>query len=119
MRYTKQEKMEVIRIVERSELSLKRTLKELGISKATFYNWYNKYLEQGPDGLEDKKSRSSWNKIPKSYRAKVIEVALVRTEDSPREIVTFMTNNSGTSSLRVLFTVYLKRLTLLQVLITF
>jgi transposase len=95
MRYTKQEKMEIIRVVERSELSLIRTIKELHISKSTFYNWYNKYLEQGPDGLEDKKSRSSWNKIPESYRAKVIEVALDRTEDSPREIATFMTDNSG------------------------
>jgi len=95
MRYTKQEKMEIIRIAERSELSLKRTIKELHISKSTFYNWYNKYLEQGPDGLEDKKSRSSWNKIPESYRAKVIEVALDRTGDSPREIATFMTDNSG------------------------
>lgn len=95
MRYTKDEKMEIIRIAERSELSLRQTIRELNVSKSTFYNWYNRYLEGGPDALEDRKSRTAWNKIPDSYRAKVIEVALDRTQDSPREIATFMTDNSG------------------------
>ena len=65
------------------------------MSKSTFYSWYNKFLEGGPDALEDKKCRSTWNKIPESYRTKVIEVALDRSEDSPREVATFMTDNSG------------------------
>lgn len=95
MRYTKDEKMEIIQIAERSELPLKRTIKELGVSKSTFYNWYNKYLEGGPDALEDKKSRSTWNKIPESYKSKVIEVALERADDSPREVATFMTDHNG------------------------
>ena len=51
MRYSKEEKEEIIRLVERSELSVNRTIKELNISKATFYNWYNKFLEGGPDAL--------------------------------------------------------------------
>ena len=95
MRYTKEEKMEIIRLVESSDLPLKRTVKELNVSKSTFYSWYNKFLEGGPDALEDKKCRSTWNKIPESYRTKVIEVALDRSEDSPREVATFMTDNSG------------------------
>ena len=95
MRYTKEEKMEIIRLVESSDLPLKRTVKELNVSKSTFYSWYNKFLEGGPDALEDKKCRSTWNKIPESYRTKVIEVALDRSGDSPREVATFMTDNSG------------------------
>lgn len=87
--------MEIIQIAERSELPLKRTIKELNVSKSTFYNWYNKYLEGGPDALADKKSSSTWNKIPESYRGKVIDVALERTDDSPREVATFMTDHSG------------------------
>ena len=87
--------MEIIQIAERSELPLKRTIKELGVSKSTFYNWYNKYLEGGPDALEDKKSRSTWNKIPESYKSKVIEVALERADDSPREVAAFMTDHNG------------------------
>ncbi len=35
MRYTQSEKMEIIRIVEESELGVNRTLKELGIHKAS------------------------------------------------------------------------------------
>ena len=95
MRYTKEEKLEIIRLVESSDLPLKRTVKELNVSKSTFYSWYNKFLEGGPNALEDKKCRSTWNKIPESYRTKVIEVALDRSEDSPREVATFMTDNSG------------------------
>ena len=37
-------KWEVIRIVEGSELGVRRTLKELDISPSTFYEWYNRYL---------------------------------------------------------------------------
>jgi transposase len=45
------EKMEVIRLVEGSDLSMRRTLKELGLSRSTFYAWYRRYDEQGYDGL--------------------------------------------------------------------
>jgi len=38
MRFTQSEKMEIIRIVEGSELSINRTLQELGIPKRTYYN---------------------------------------------------------------------------------
>ena len=95
MRYSKEVKEEIIRLVERSEISVNRTIMELNISKATFYNWYSKFLEGGPDALEDLKSRVTWNKIPDDYRAKVLEVALERTELSPREVAIFMTDTSG------------------------
>ncbi len=51
MRYSSSEKLEVIRIVEDSELSVRQTLKEMG----TFYNWYQRYLEDGVEGLSPKK----------------------------------------------------------------
>jgi transposase-like protein len=47
MRYSSSEKLEVIRIVEDSELSVRQTLKEVGIHRSTFYNWYQRYLEDG------------------------------------------------------------------------
>ena len=34
------EKLEVIRMVEESELPVKRTLAELGVSRSSFYRWY-------------------------------------------------------------------------------
>ncbi len=35
MRFSQAEKMEIIRIVEESELSVRRTLRELGINRST------------------------------------------------------------------------------------
>ena len=66
MRYSQAEKMEVIRLVEKSSLSVKKTLAELDINRSTFYGWYGRYLEDGYDGLADKKPtpRKFWNKIP-------------------------------------------------------
>ena len=40
MRFTQQEKYEIIQLVEGSDLGANRTLRELGIHKSTFYNWY-------------------------------------------------------------------------------
>ena len=40
MRYTQAEKMEIIRIVERSALPAAQTLREVGVARSTFYRWY-------------------------------------------------------------------------------
>ena len=45
--YKQSEKMEIIRLVGKSELSIKKTLQELVINHSNFYSWYNRYLECG------------------------------------------------------------------------
>ncbi len=97
MRRSASEKMEIIRIVEGSELGVKRTLEELGISRSTFYEWYKRYLEEGFDGLKPRKSkrRSFWNKIPDLERNKVVELALDKTDLSPRELAYHITDKHG------------------------
>jgi transposase InsO family protein len=97
MRRSASEKMEIIRIVCDSELGVKRTLEELGISRSTFYDWYNRYLKEGYNGLKPKivKRRSFWNKIPDKERAKVIDTALERTELSPRELAYYITDTQN------------------------
>jgi len=40
MRYSQAEKLEIIRLVEGSPLSVKQTLEELNINRSTFYTWY-------------------------------------------------------------------------------
>jgi transposase InsO family protein len=94
MRRSASEKMEIIRIVEGSELGVKRTLEELGISRSTFYEWYKRYLQDGYEGLLPKnvKRRSFWNRIPQKERSRVIETALERPELSPREIAHHITD---------------------------
>jgi transposase-like protein len=54
MKYTQSEKMEIIRMVEDSTLSVKQTLREIDIPRSSFYEWYRRYTEAGYDGLTSK-----------------------------------------------------------------
>lgn len=56
MRYPASEKLEIIRIVEPSHLPTKITLDKLGVARRTFYRWYDRNLEGGPEALADKPS---------------------------------------------------------------
>ena len=70
MRYPASEKLEIIRIVEQSHQPIKRTLEQIGVSRPTFYRWYDLYRRFGEAGLEDKRSGTSnvWNRIPDTVR---------------------------------------------------
>ncbi len=89
--------MELILLLEGSSLSVRRTLAEIGLARSTFYAWYKRYLEGGPEALEDRKPRprAMWNRIPERIRAQVIETALVHTELSPRELACRITDRDG------------------------
>jgi transposase-like protein len=88
MRYPASEKLEIIRIVEQSHLPTKITLDKLGVARRTFYRWYDRYLEGGPEALADKPSSPArvWNRIPKVIHDQIIELALEQSELSPREL---------------------------------
>ena len=97
MRYSQAEKMEIIRLVENSEVSVKKTLKELGINRSTFYKWYQRYAENGYDGLAYKYQPplQFWNAIPPEEREKVVEIALEHPEKSARELAWYITDTQG------------------------
>ena len=97
MRYPASEKLEIIRTVEQSHLSAKRTLDQLGIPRRTFYRWYDRYLEGGPEALEDRPSALSrvWNRIPAGIHDQIIELALEQSELSPRELAVRFTDSQG------------------------
>ena len=50
MRRTASEKMEIIRLVEGTDLPVQATLRQLGIPSSTFYGWYERYMSLGFDG---------------------------------------------------------------------
>jgi transposase-like protein len=50
MKYKHAEKYEIIRMVEGSNLSIRKTLEQIGVSRNTFYEWYKQYQEDGYDG---------------------------------------------------------------------
>jgi putative transposase len=97
MRATASEKLEIIRLVEGSELSVSRTLAELDVPRSTFYLWYKAYQEGGYEGLEPKEPQRHcfWNRIPEAEREKVVEEALARPELSPRELAWHVTDTRG------------------------
>jgi len=98
MRYSQSEKMEIIRLVEESELSVRQTLEELDVSRSTFYRWYQRYNEYGYDGLANRPPnvKRFWNKIPDHEKEKVVDIALDYPELSPRELAWKITDSEGT-----------------------
>jgi putative transposase len=97
MRYTAGEKLEIIRLVEESELSVTATLKQLDVNKSSFYEWYGRYEAEGYDGLVARKPNAQkfWNKIPEKEKEHVVEVALDHPEKSPRELAWHITDTEG------------------------
>jgi putative transposase len=94
MRYPASEKLEIIRIVEQSHLPAKKTLDQLGIARRTFYRWQDRYVEGGPEALEDRPSRPSriWNRIAAEVQSQIIDMALEQSELSPRELAVRFTD---------------------------
>ena len=92
--YPAAEKLEIIRLVEQSDLSVRPALAKLGISPTTFYRWYDRFVEQGPEGLEDRPSSSSrvWNRIPETGWDQILGLALEEPELSPRELAVRFTD---------------------------
>ena len=97
MRYPASEKLEIIRLVERSSRPAKWTLDKLDIPKSTFYRWYDRYLEGGADALADRAPmpRVVWNRIPDTIRHELLNMALEHSELSPRELAVRFTDTQG------------------------
>ena len=97
MRYPASEKLEIIRLVERSHLPIKRTLEKLGIPRTTFYRWYGLYQAFGEAGLKDRTSGPGrvWNRVPGDVREQIVELALDEPELSPRELAVRFTDAKG------------------------
>ena len=88
IRYRPEEKMEIIHLVEHSNLSVKKTLEELQVPRSTFYSWYQRYQEQGMEGLKNKKLKVKqfWNRIPDHVRGQIVNLALQYPDESPRQL---------------------------------
>jgi putative transposase len=93
MRYPASE-TEIIRLVEQSHLPARRTLAKLGILPGTFYRWYDRFQNGGPEALEDgsPRPRRVWNRIPDDVREQVLQLALDKPDLSPRELATRFTD---------------------------
>ena len=97
MRYPASEKLEIIRLVERSHLPVRRTLDKLGIPSTTFYRWYDRYQAFGTAGLADRNCGPGrvWNRIPDDVRRQIVDLALDEPDLSPRELAVTFTDTKG------------------------
>ena len=97
MRYPASEKLEIIRLVEKSYLPVKQTLDKLGIPRTTFYRRYDHYQTGGPSALEDRSPMPSrvWNRIPDDVRQRIVDLALDVPELSPRELAVRFTDTEN------------------------
>ena len=88
------EKYEVIRMVEESGLSVKRTLEEIGVSRSSFYRWYDLYATGGYEALasRSKAPKQCWNRLPEGVKEQCIDIALQYPEKSPRELAWLITD---------------------------
>ncbi len=70
------------------------TLSKIGIPPTTFYRWYDRLVEHGPEGMEDRPSAPSrvWNRIPETVRDRILTLALEEPELSPRELTVKFTD---------------------------
>jgi putative transposase len=97
VRVTAADKREIIRLVEGSELSARRTLRTLGVHRSTFYAWYQRYRAEGEAGLQPRPTaaRRHWNRIPPRVRQRVVDAALADPTKSPRELAWQLTDREG------------------------
>ena len=93
------EKVQLLRTVASSPLPVKETLERLDLPARTYYRWKRKFGGMGLAGLEDKVRRSvpRWNALLGSEREKILELALINPEWSPREISCHITDKAGFS----------------------
>jgi hypothetical protein len=70
---------------------------QIGIPRSTFYNWYDRYVTEGPDGLEDKKPSPGpvWNKVPVSVADQLVTLALAEPDLSSRELAVRFTEQKA------------------------
>jgi putative transposase len=94
MKPSPSDRVEIIRLVEESHLPTRRTLEILGIARSSFYRWYDRYQQGGPEALADRPSRPDrvWNRIPDVVRGQIIDMALDCPELSPRELAVLFTD---------------------------
>src|SRR6478752_6878135 len=97
MRYLAAEKLEIIQLVEQSPLPVRHTLAKLGITRATFYRWYDRHSRGGPQALNDRSPRPDrvWNRIPDGMRDNLIQLALDEPALSPRALAVRFTDRES------------------------
>jgi putative transposase len=71
----------------------RRSLEKLGLPRAIFYRWYDRYSSGRPEVLNDcSRPDRVWNRIPDPMRERIIQLALDEPMLSPRQLAVRFTD---------------------------
>ena len=92
-----EKKLEVLRAVESSPLSVKETLERLDVPLSTYYRWRKRFRGEGLEGLRDQSPYQgrTWNQILPEEREKILEIAMLYPEWSSREVACHLMDYGG------------------------
>lgn len=92
---TPEERMDLVKKVELEEGRRNEGLESLGIPRSTYYHWRRAYGRQGLEGLRKMKAGAKriWNRLDASEEAKVLQVAKLHPELSPRLLAVRITDD--------------------------
>ena len=92
-----EQKMEILRAMECSPLPTTEALARLDMPASTYYRWRRAFRRQGRMGLADASPYRGrvWNQLLPDEHDKVLEVAMLCPEWSPREIAFHLADNAG------------------------
>ncbi len=96
---SKDQKMDMIRTVESSGLSISQTLKTLDMPRSTYYRWKHKLRTIGLQGLKDNKPHRArtWNQLLPHDDDTILEVAYANPDWPSRQIGLYITDTGGFS----------------------
>jgi len=94
-----EKRMDLVRKIELREGKRKEMLSGLGIPRSTYYHWRKAYDRRGLDGLRKMKpaARKVWNRISAEEEARVLEIAKLHPELSPRLLAVKITDEEAFS----------------------
>lgn len=94
-----EQKLEILRVVEGSGLPTGQALKQVGLASSTYYRWRARFRAGGREALRDLSPYRGrvWNQLLAEEREKVLEIALLYPEWSPREVACHISDRCGFS----------------------
>jgi len=90
-KYSAEEKIRIVLEGLRGDHSVAEFCRREGISENLFYRWYQRFQDEGHDGLADLKPIQFWNRIPDIARGQVVQIALEHPDKSPGQLAWHIT----------------------------
>ena len=96
---SRDKKMDMIRRIDSSGLSISQALKKLGMPRSTYYRWKHKLRTMGLQGLKDNKPHRArtWNQLLPHEDDTIFEVAYTNPEWPSRQICLYITDHGDFS----------------------